>query len=98
MSAPESMRTRDAMGARVRRLVEALARRVQARRLASEAGVWPDAWGKVLDSAPGAPEPPTAWRGDRAGQRALLRQLLAAVGGRARTGSPEKETGSHGPG
>ena len=85
MSVPETLPPPAASQARMRRLIQELARRIKARRLAS---LTPSNTSQVaLGDASGPVTTPTADKIRRAGQRALLRRLVdpdrrqAAAGG-----------------
>ena len=85
MPRPEQPRPPDATRARVQQLIEQLARRIQARRLASAGatGTLMERSGDGVGGLSVTPEAPVSVRIRESGQRDLLRQLVIDGGGRA---------------
>ncbi len=85
MSGPKPIRPPDVTGGRVQRLIEQLARRIQAHRLASAGatGRLTERSGDGVGGLSVTPEAPISVRIRESGQRELLRQLVIDGGGRA---------------
>ena len=97
MSTPEPLATPEATQRRVRRLIQQLARRIKARRLASLTSSNTSQVG--TGNAPGSETTATAGRIRQAGQRALLRRLVKpdrpqAAAGRRRVRGTRHPVGS----